>query len=146
MVFILSCYWSIIDTQYQFHVYIIVIWYLYTFWNGHHEKLLSNLLPYKVITPYKIIIVLLTIFLCCALHPLDPTDTTPRKLDSSTQRNHCNIYQKHCPLTQQFYIIWRILSLIGSGKYCILRLFMSALFITDKKETTRISSTRELVK
>ena len=49
-------------------------------------------------------------------------------------------------LTQQFYIIWRFISLVSSGKYCPLRLFVSALFIADKKAAIQIFSNQEPVK
>lgn len=31
--------WSIIDIQYSFHVYNIMIWHLYELWTDHHNKL-----------------------------------------------------------------------------------------------------------
>lgn len=36
--------------SYYFQVYIVVIWYIYMFWNDHHDKSIYHLSPYKIIT------------------------------------------------------------------------------------------------
>lgn len=58
-------YWSTLDIWYYitFQVGYVVTWYLYISWNVHHDEA-SNNLP-----PYKVIIILLTIFIVLYITP-----------------------------------------------------------------------------